>query len=97
MLACACVVLAGRLKPQIQYLIRGLVIGVFCTPIFFIWGEYFEILPLPLWLIIAASEAAGDKRFSAGIGTLVAFLGFTSTAAAIFSVWAWTRSKGREA
>jgi len=78
-------------------LIRGLVIGVFCTPIFFVWGEYFEILPLPLWLIISAGETAGDKRFSAGLGTFVAFLGFTSIAATIFSVCALARRKGREA
>lgn len=92
-LACVCVVVVGRLQRQFRDFVRGLFVGIFCTPIFFVWGEHFEILPLPLWLIIAASEAAGDKRFSAGPGTVVAFLGFTSVAATIFSAWTSARRK----
>ena len=90
-LASMCVVVAGHLRRQFRDLTRGLVVGSLCTPIFFAWGEHFEILPLPLWLIIAATEATGDKRFSAGPGTFAAFLGFTSVAATVFSVWTWAR------
>jgi hypothetical protein len=87
------IVLARRLQPQTRTLVRGLVVGVFCTPIFFVWGEYFQILPLPLWLVSVIEEAAGSRRFSAGMGTFVAFLGVTLIVSTIFSIWDWERKK----